>query len=137
MSKVVNWIFGGVLLFLGFDALLDWILPSNLLRAVLVFAVGIIIMKTDHGETSHRGGGYVQPQEGSSLQKVRGWFFGGFIALVGLVSLLLDFNKLPDFFEFLSFISLEELVGPWLIIAIGAIYLVAPTKYADIPMRAI
>lgn len=135
MSRVLNLIYGVVLIFLAFSAWFDWI-PSNLVLALLVAVMGIIILMTPLGEP-----GYGHPLRGSPsprpfFQWIRRWFFGGFLVLSGVSSFEPLFEILPyPLGAFLYNITLSSTTGPWIILAIGVIYfLVSFRKTRDVQL---
>jgi len=131
MGRLVNWIYGGVLIFLAVDALWIPIIPRGTFLAFLVLAMGVVVMMTPLGPGPGYGGvGYV-PASRPRLQFLRRWFFGAFLVLMGLISIPIIFGIIPyPIGAFLYNISLNSFTGPLLMALIGLIYMLAGSERA-------
>jgi len=112
MGKVINFIYGGILLFLAIDISFTKFIPIDL-APFAVAGMGIVILLTPIGSPV----GSFAPR--SPFNWARRWIFGFALVLIGLS----DF--IPGNFTFLNSISTNSIAGIFALVIFGAIYLVS------------
>lgn len=122
MGRLVNWIYGGVIIYLSLDALWLHIIPNTFL-SILVALMGALILFTPI-DNPHGALNINNPRP--RFQFIRRWVFGIFFVLIGLLSIEIFYNLLPyPFGAFLFNITLNSSSGPLLMLVIGVIYFLA------------
>lgn len=118
MGRVVNWIYGLVVIFLALDALKFEILPSEFLP-VAVIIMGALIAWTPLGDTKW-------PNRPGVTNAIR-YILGPALIVMGIFSYL---NwSIADLY------NIHTLAGQWILIGIGVIYLFSGTQRSQMPIQ--
>ena len=111
MGKVVNIVYGCVLIWLALEALWLDILPNSYLP-IAIASMGAIILLTPFGSSPY--GALATPRP--FFQRARRWFFGIIVVFMGLVSAV---DALGSMFPYLT---LDSTSGAFILLGIAAIY---------------
>ncbi len=119
MGKVVNWIYGTLLILIALDAMFIGYLSQDLFLPVAVIIMGALILFT--------------PMYGGSIgQVLRRWVFGIVVVLMGIASFFQG-----DILRFdLSYLTVSSLSGQAILILIGIIYFFGGTREGKRPIRS-
>lgn len=122
MSKLINWIYGLVLIYLALDALFIHAFPQEF-RPIAVIIMGALILFTKLGASG--------PLTRESIgRKTIRFVFGAALVLMGLVTLFpVGYNNFPNF-------TVDTFTGQLIIAAIGAIYILASSRRGQMEIVA-
>ena len=122
MGRAINFVYGGVLVYLALDVLFLHLIPEGFAQYLLI-AMGVLILLTPAGVA-----GIPTPL----IQQLRKWGFGIFVLAMGVLS---AFGQLG---QYIPQITMYSTTGPWILLAIGGIYfLSAFQKYAGMRMATV
>lgn len=130
MSKVITFIFGGILVFFGLDSLLGGFflglaglnLPEYIM--FIVGGMGAIILLTPIIKIGVNVPGGFSQKMGDSFYWIRRWVFGGFLVLSGLGTILSGYFGLA----FFSGVSYGTITAAIAYLLIGGIYILSVVK---------
>lgn len=113
MGRMVNFVYGGILIYIALDVLVPFLhfIPEEFLQYVLI-VMGVLILLTPAGAAG------MTP----IFQKLRKWVFGIFLVAMGLLSAIGSFG------QFFQNITIYSTTGPWILLGIGVIYFLSAFK---------
>ena len=121
MGKLVNLIYGGILIFLALDAMIFNLIPGTFL-SILVVIMGVLILFTPLA--SRRASGLYRNVPAPKYQWLRRWVFGAYLVLSGIMSVVGLYSDFP----FMANTSIYTIGGQLILIGIGLIYFLTSFK---------
>ena len=121
MGRWLNFIYGGLLVVVIVTTWLKVFPPAFL--SFIISGLGILILMTHVDDTNAQQiyGQTYAPRTTGFFPKVRRWFFGGYIVLVGLMSFVDFYTDFPWAVR----TSIYTFSGQLILLLIGAVYVVA------------
>jgi len=124
MVRVINWIYGLLLIYVALDAMFFGILPADMLPIIVVILGVLIFFTPIHKAPSVRGPrGFIASSPRGPFQWIRRWIFGAAVVILGLAS-----SQWIGALNILSGATIYTWAGQGILILIGLVYLFSGTK---------